>query len=163
MSTILGQTHKLNVALSKSCGHAPFSHYPDVLKVFAVDRIENTVGSHKFHCTLDVDVGHDPTLVILNKAEACEATVQAKVQVLSQESSYAGVVPPYDVPDDDGAIFKMKLKKEETSSNTTSVSIMDEAKFRHFSVVSIIRPQQGFLCSTLISPDSICAATDCRS
>lgn len=61
-----------------SCGHAPPSHYPDVLKLFAVDRIQNTVGSYEFHRTLDVDVGHDPTLVILKTAEAGEARAQPK-------------------------------------------------------------------------------------
>lgn len=57
------------------------SDYPDVLKVFAVDRIQDAVGSYELHCTLDVDVGHDATLVILNTAEAGEARAQPQGQL----------------------------------------------------------------------------------
>lgn len=129
---------------------APASAYPDVLKVSAVDRIQNTVGSYQLHRTLDVDVGHDPTLVVLNTAEAGEATAGHRPGH-TQESAYAGVVPPYDVSDDHRAIFKVKLKKEETSSNTTSVPIIDEAKF---SVVGTVRARGGFLSPTLMHVSS---------
>lgn len=39
--------------------------YPDVLQVFAVHRKQDTVRSHQFHSTLDVNVGHNTTLVVL--------------------------------------------------------------------------------------------------
>lgn len=56
------------------------SDYPDVLKVFAVDRIQDAVGSYELHRTLDVDVGHDATLVILH-TEAGEARAQPQGQL----------------------------------------------------------------------------------
>lgn len=49
-----------------------------MLEVFAVDRIQNTLGSYELHRTLDVNVSHDPTLVILNTAEAGEAAAHSQ-------------------------------------------------------------------------------------
>lgn len=39
--------------------------HPDVLQLFAVDWIQATVCSHQFHSALDVNVGDDATLVVL--------------------------------------------------------------------------------------------------
>lgn len=151
---MLGHKHKLFNLRSKALWTA--SDYPDVLEVFAVDRIQNTLGSYELHRTLDVNVSHDPTLVILNTAEAGEAAAhsQARVQVTRRNATYAGVVPTDDVPDHDGPVFKIELKKEQTSSNTTSASTIDGAKIHGFCVVSTIRPNQGCLGCSLMESDS---------
>lgn len=103
------------------------SAYPDVLKVSAVDRVQNAVGSHQLDRTLDVDVGDDATLVVLNTAEAGEAAAPPHTPA-THTSAYAGVVPPHDVPDDHGAILQIQLEKEQRGSNR-SVSIMDGARW----------------------------------
>lgn len=39
--------------------------HPDMLQVFAVDRVQDAVGSHQLHSTLDVDVNYGSTLTVL--------------------------------------------------------------------------------------------------
>lgn len=43
--------------------------HPDMLQVFAVDRIEDAVGSHQLHSTLYVDINYSSTLAVLKTKE----------------------------------------------------------------------------------------------
>lgn len=42
-----------------------------MLQVFAVDRIEDAVGSHQLHSTLYVDINYSSTLAVLKTKEKC--------------------------------------------------------------------------------------------
>lgn len=47
--------------------------HPDMLQVFAVDRVEDAVGSYQLHSTLYVDINYSSTLAVLKreKRRAC--------------------------------------------------------------------------------------------
>lgn len=40
---------------------------PDMLQIFAVDRVEDAVGSYQLHSTLYVDINYSSTLAVLKR------------------------------------------------------------------------------------------------
>lgn len=53
--------------------------HPDMLQVFAVDRVKDAVGSHQLHSTLDVDVNYSSTLTVLKTQKGKRVCYLGKV------------------------------------------------------------------------------------
>lgn len=52
--------------------------HPDMLQIFAVNRIKDAVGSYKLYCTFSVYVGHNTTLFVLQDEDNTQTTTDLK-------------------------------------------------------------------------------------
>lgn len=72
--------------------------HPDVLQVFAVHWVQHAVCSHEFHGALDVNVGHNTTLVVLEGDKNKHVEHVVKQSQLTPRLKYPAFLRSVNIP-----------------------------------------------------------------